>query len=101
MGPTKKLTVTGTAAAVQVAIPGDNNKEQYRIVNAGTTAAFLGFGETAAIALAAATVVSESGSALYVLPGAVEIISVTGDAFFAAVTESGSTTLYITPGEGL
>lgn len=99
-------TVVFTAAAtapvpVQAVIPGDNNKQAYRIVNAGTATVFLGVGQTPEAATAAAVVVTSSQPSIVLLPGAVEILSFTGDDYFTGVTVSGTAAVYITPGEGL
>lgn len=74
---------------------------QFRVVNSGTVTAFLGAGPTAALAATNSAVVSSSGNAIPVLPGAVEILSFPPSWYFTASTASGTATVYITPGQGL
>lgn len=76
-------------------------RNQFRVINAGTEIAFLGTGPTAALAVVNAAPVTTTGNAIPMLPGAVEIFSLVPDWFFTARTASGTSQLYITPGEGL
>jgi len=74
---------------------------QFRVINAGSTTAFLGAGPTAAIAASNAAVVTAAGNAIPILPGAVEVFSFPPAWFFTLSTASATSTIYITPGEGL
>lgn len=74
---------------------------QYRVVNSGTVTAFLGAGPSAAEAATNAAVVTTTGNAIPLLPGAVEIFSFSPDWYFTASTAVNTSTVYITPGEGL
>jgi hypothetical protein len=99
--PLAGATVTLAAAATSssVALPGPpSGSFQVRIHNAGSATAFVRFGgaETAASA----------GADLPVPPGAVEVLTLDNPArdpvtHAAAITETGSATLYVTPGRGL
>jgi hypothetical protein len=75
---------------------------QFRIINSGSVTVHLGVGATAASA-AANAVAAASGSpaaGIPLVPGAVEILRFTSEAYFSAKA-SENTTLYITPGTGL
>jgi hypothetical protein len=75
---------------------------QYRIVNSGTVAVFLGFGSTAADAAAnaVAPVAGTPSNALALLPGAIEVLRFTPNTFFSGLAAS-ATSVYITQGQGL
>ena len=103
-GPTVVVTANATApAAAQIlpsftaVIPPTN---QYRVVNVGSVTAFLGVGETAAIAGTNSAAVTTTGNAVPIVAGAVEVFNFPPTSFFTA-TAASSTTLYITPGQGL
>jgi hypothetical protein len=75
---------------------------QYRIVNSGTVAVFLGFGSTAAIATAnaVAAVAGTPSNAIVLLPGTIEVLRFTPEIFFSGLA-SAAASVYITPGQGL
>lgn len=73
---------------------------QYRVVNSGTVTAFLGVGATAAIATANAAAVTTTGNGIPLISGTVEVFNFPPTSFFTA-TSASSTTLYITPGQGI
>ena len=74
---------------------------QYRIINAGTVTVFLGYGTTASEATNNATVVSTTGPAFPLLPNTDEILTFVPNAYFTAITASGTAAIYITCGDGL
>lgn len=75
---------------------------QYRVFNAGSSLIFLGYGANATIANNNANaVVSTTGNNIPVLPGSLEIISAPANSFFTAITASGTSQVYITPGFGI
>jgi hypothetical protein len=78
------------------------NTGQYRFVNAGMDAVFIGTGPTAALAQAAAVapVAGTPSSAVVLLPGAIEILRFNKDSYFSGLA-AGANTVYITPGQGL
>jgi hypothetical protein len=104
----KTVVIAATTSAptgLQVPVDALNTAQatgQYRIVNSGTVIVFLGFGPTAAIAAAnaVAPVAGTPSSALALLPGAIEVLRFTPDAFFSGLAAS-ATSVYITPGQGL
>ena len=88
-GPTVNLAVTGTTGRVQFS---PSPVRSVRIYNAGTVAAFIVCGE--------ATVVATTAAGIPVAPGSVEVLGC-GGTFVAALTASGTATLYVTPGAGI
>ena len=73
---------------------------QYRIINAGTTVVFLGYGVDAASANTASANVTTSGAAFPLLPGTDEILTFVPNAYFTG-TSTANATIYITPGDGV
>jgi hypothetical protein len=80
---------------------GSRPRNQFRLVNAGTNTVFLGAGPTAEIATANAAVVTTNGNAIPLVPGAVEVFSFPPNWYFTGSTAANTSTIYITPGEGL
>ena len=74
---------------------------QYRIINSGTVVVFLGYGTTSSEASNNATVNTTTGLSLPLLPNTDEILSFVPNAYFTAITASGTASIYITPGDGL
>ena len=74
---------------------------QYRIINSGTVVVFLGYGTTSSDASNNATVITTTGLSLPLLPSTDEILSFVPNAYFTAITASGTASIYITPGDGL
>ena len=72
---------------------------QYRIVNAGAQTVLLGAASTAAAAKDAAA--SITAGAIPLVPGAVEILSFATATYFSGSTTTGTSVVYITPGEGI
>lgn len=104
-GATSALTAATSAPTPVQILPTFTNalgpRNQFRVVNAGTTVAFLGAGASALEATANAAPVTTSGNGIPLLPGAVEIFSFMPNWYFTARTASGTSQIYITPGEGL
>lgn len=96
-------TVTFTAAttpptpvrAVSTTVAGT----QYRIHNSGSAVVFIGFGNTAAAAttMANTTIV---GSTITMEPNSVEVFTFNGSVYFTGATSSGTSVVYVTPGDG-
>ena len=103
-GPTVVIASNATAPTAAQILPTFSAvtppTNQYRVVNSGTVTAFLGVGATAAIATANAAAVTATGNGIPLIPGTVEVFNFVPTSFFTA-TSSSSTTLYITPGQGL
>ena len=73
---------------------------QYRIINAGTTLVFLGYGVDASNATTNSANVTTTGNAFPLLAGTDEILTFVPNAFFTA-TSTANATIYITPGDGV
>lgn len=91
-GQTKTLAVTTTTARVQV-LDNASSTSTYnvRIYNAGTVAAFINWGDGT---------VTAATTDMPIAPGATEVLSLQGSNI-AAITASGTATLYITEGSGI
>jgi hypothetical protein len=104
-GATQLFTAAVTPPTALQVLPTFNavvgSLNQFRVVNAGTETVFLGAGPSAAIAAANSAVVSTSGNAIPLVPGAVEVFSFPAPWFFTASTAANTSVIYITPGEGL
>ena len=93
--------LAATSAPSPVQVLGDSTSApQYRVVNAGSSLVFLGYGRSAAQATAAAIVVATSGAAMPLLPGTVEVFTIIPNTWFTGITASGTSQVYITPGLG-
>lgn len=100
-GSTVVILAATSAPAPTQCIGGSLGATQYRLVNSGTVTVFLGFGTTSAEATSNTTVVTSSGNAIPLLSNAVEIITFQPNAYFSAITASGTATVYVTPGDGI
>lgn len=79
---------------------------QYRITNQSTSVGcYLAYGSTAATATTNCVIPTGDGAnssrTIYIAPSTVEIISFVPNAYFTAITSSGSAVLAIVPGDGL
>lgn len=101
MGNTVVFTAATSAPTPVQAASRTLGGNQYRIINPGTVTVFLGYGDTAANATASALVVSSSQASLPILPGTDEILTFVPNAYFTGITSSGSTAIYVTPGDGV
>lgn len=98
-------TILVPAAAIApagVQAVGATGAGQYRIVNTGTIAVHLGVGSTAAQATAnaVAAVAGTPAKGVIVMPGAIEVLRFSDNAYFSGVSAS-AVSLYITPGQGM
>ena len=106
LGETVAITANVTAPNGVQAPVSERNKAkspgQYRVINAGTAIVHLGVGPTVATAKAnaVAAVSGNPGPGIPLLPGAVEILRFGPESYFSALAAS-STTIYITPGQGI
>jgi len=75
---------------------------QYRIINSSSNIVFLGVGSTAALATAnaVAPIAGDPSPAIVLVPGAVEVLRFTIEAYFSGLATSAST-VYIVQGEGM
>lgn len=72
---------------------------QYRIHNSGSVLVFIGFGDSANAATAMANT-SIAGSTITMEPNSVEVFTFNANVYFTGATSSGTTRVYITPGDG-
>lgn len=96
-GLTVSLAASTSSSRVQfnLTAPGGNEEPTARVYNSGTGAVFIRFGDVTATASATTDAP--------IAPGATEIFRVSGgtaEQYIAAITASGTATLYITPGHG-
>jgi hypothetical protein len=71
---------------------------QYRIINSSSVLVFLGAGASAADAVTRANTVATS---IPLLPGTDEVLRFGADVYFTGKAQTGTATVYITPGQGL
>ena len=101
------LANTAAPTAVQVTYTPASNATgytsycQYRVFNSGSNLIFLGVGANSTIANNNAVVVSTNSTGVPVLPGTLEIFSFPTNSYFTAITSSGTSQIYITPGFGV
>jgi hypothetical protein len=104
LGNTVTFLANTTAPAAVQAVQGLANNVsycQYRIFNSGQNLIFLGVGANSTIANNNATVVTTTGNSIPVLPGSLEIVSFPANSYFTAITSSGNSQIYVTPGMGI
>jgi hypothetical protein len=104
LGPSSLIVADNPAPApVQVSVdPGATGYGQYRIVNNSQETVFLGVGANAAqaTARAAAIIAGTPQKTIVLVPGAVEVLRLNGDAFFTGFAAAASD-VYITPGQNI
>jgi len=98
LGNTVTFTADTSAPTAVQAVSTTLGGNQYRLINAGTSIVFLGYGTDAATASANAGNVATS---LPLLAGTDEILSFVPNAYFTGKTASGTSVIYISPGDGL
>lgn len=102
LGLTVSFTAAATAPTAAQAVstaPLSRPAYQFRVVNAGAETVLLGVGATDAAAQAAA--VSIAAGAIPLLSGAVEVLGFPAGSYFTGKTASGTSVVYVTPGEGM
>lgn len=94
MTPTVSIASVGTSSSnVARTLSGHLGGDEIRIANTGTAVAFVEFGES--------TIAATTTTSVPILPNTVEVFSVNPvQTHVAAITVSGTTTLYITTGRG-
>lgn len=101
LGTTVSFTAASTVptSAQAKSATGKQNSFQYRIVNSGTELVLLGVGAADDAAKSAAA--SIAAGAIPLVPGAVEVLGFPAGSYFTGKTASGTSVVYVTPGEGL
>lgn len=106
LGKTVKLTAANVAPT-PVQVPSTTlGGNQYRVINlSNSTACFLAFAQNSANAATNCVIPTGDGAnsttVLTLLPQTDEILSFVPNAYFTAITVSGTADLYICPGDGL
>ena len=106
LGKTVKLTAASTAPT-PVQVPSTTlGGNQYRVINlSADTPCFLAYAQNAADATTNCVIPTgdsaNSQPVLTLLPQTDEILSFVPNAYFTAITSSGTADLYICPGDGL
>jgi len=106
LGKTVKL-VAAVTAPTPVQVPSTTlGGNQYRVINlSSTTACFLAYSQNSADAATNCVIPTGAGAnstaVLTLLPQTDEILSFVPNAYFTAITASGTADLYIVPGDGL
>lgn len=99
MGNTVTFTAATTAPTPVQALSTTVGGTQYRVHNSGNVAIYIGFGSTANAATAMANT-TPTGSTITMVPSSVEVFTFNANQYFTAVTASGSSVVYVTPGDG-
>jgi hypothetical protein len=104
LGNTIAFTATTSASTPVQAVSNGLGSNQYRIVvPQGTNTVYVGYGVSAAAATTNAIVLTAGSSSftIPILPGTDEILTFLPNAYFSAITASGSTLVFVTPGDGV
>lgn len=97
LSDTAKQTATTSSAATALTVPGEGGvaatpgARTARVYNAGLVAVFIQFGDSSVVATVAK---------MPIPPGAVEVFTIAGATYFAAITASSTADVYVTPGRG-
>ena len=100
-GNTVTFTAAVTAPTPVQALSSTLGGNQYRIINAGSVVAFLGYGVASANATSSANVTTSTNTDFPLLPGTDEILTFVPNSYFTGVTATGNAVIYITPGDGV
>jgi len=89
--PTSTVSINATTSTASIAMTGSGRN--VRVSNSGLTAVFINFGTSSVTATLAA--------GIPIQPGTSEVFEVSGaNTYFAALTESGTSRINVTRGEG-
>ena len=99
MGNTVSVTAAVSPPTAVQALSTTIGGTQYRINNSGNVAVYIGFGSTAsdAAAMANTTIVGET---IVMNANSVEVFTFNVNQYFTAATASGTSVVFITPGDG-
>lgn len=99
MGNTVTFLAATTAPTPARALSTTIGGTQYRVHNSGNVVVYLGFGDTANAATAAANL-SLNGQTITMVPGSVEVFTFNANQYVTGATASGSSQVYVTAGDG-
>jgi hypothetical protein len=99
MGNTVSVTAAVSPPTAVQALSSTIGGTQYRINNSGNVAVYIGFGSTGndAAAMANTTIVGET---IVMNANSVEVFTFNVNQYFTAATASGTSVVFITPGDG-
>lgn len=103
-GNTFTLTAATSAPTPVQVVSTTLGGNQYRVINSSATqGCFLSYAQTSADATTNCVIPTggTSQKVVYLLPSTDEIISFVPNAYFTAITSTGTSVLYITPGDGI
>lgn len=103
-GNTFTLTAATSAPSPVQVVSSTLGGNQYRVINSSSTqGCFLAYAQTSAEATTNCVAVTAGNpqKVIFLLPSTDEIISFVPNAYFTAITTTGSCVLYITPGDGM
>ena len=100
MGNTVVFTAASTAPTPVQASSTTIGGTQYRINNSGNATVYLGFGDTANAATTMANVTPKT-STIVMNPASVEVFTLNANQYFTGATSSGTSAVYVTPGDGM
>lgn len=87
------VTVTASAGAQAPSFSGETQSNNYLVTNAGAQGVFLAYGPASTLATVA--------TGLYLLPGSSQTFTFGNNSFFSLIAPTGTSTVYVTPGDGL
>lgn len=99
MGNTVSFTAAATAPTPVQALSTTVGGTQYRVHNSGNVVIYLGFGPNATAASAMANT-TPAGSTITMVPSSVEVFTFNANQYFTAATSTGTSLVYVTPGDG-
>lgn len=99
MGNTVTFLAASTAPTPVRALSTTIGGTQYRIHNSGNAVVYIGFGASAADATTMANA-SIAGATMSLVPNSVEVFTFNANQYFTGATSSGTSQVYITPGDG-
>jgi hypothetical protein len=99
MGNTVSFTAAATAPTPVQALSTTVGGTQYRVHNSGNVVIYLGFGPNANAASAMANT-TPAGSTITMVPSSVEVFTFNANQYFTAATSTGTSVVYVTPGDG-
>ncbi len=102
-GNTAALDVTNVTTVTPIQVlgsPGEGENNNYLVSNSTSQGCFLAFGKRTNIT-AAIPVMGTSQNSIWLPGNSVQTFTFDSESYFAAITPTGVTTLYITPGDGL
>ena len=94
------VTVAASVAKQAPPFPGEPESMNYAISNASSQGCFLAAGPNSGL-LAVAPVSATPNNGYWIGGNTTQVLTFANDAYFSAIAPTGTTTLYITPGDGL